>query len=87
MRHPATPIVPRRHPIVHGVLYPIFAIILSPMIAAAMSFSPVSVVGNALRLRKVELPAGADPPQGEMKRGERSDQSNIKGKPSPPRYS
>ena len=43
-------------PIAAGVLYPVFGILLSPVIAAAaMALSSVSVVGNALRLRAVRL--------------------------------
>lgn len=43
-------------PIAAGVLYPVFGVLLSPMLAAAaMSLSSVSVIGNALRLRAVNL--------------------------------
>ena len=43
-------------PVAAGVLYPLFGILLSPMLAAlAMTFSSVSVIANALRLRRVRL--------------------------------
>ena len=43
-------------PIAAGVLYPVFGLLLSPMLAAAaMALSSVSVIGNALRLNSVKI--------------------------------
>jgi Cu+-exporting ATPase len=45
-------------PVAAGLLYPLFGLLLSPMLAAAaMSLSSLSVVGNALRLRLVKIAA------------------------------
>ena len=46
-------------PIAAGALYPVFGLLLSPIIAAAaMVLSSVSVIGNALRLRRMSLENG-----------------------------
>jgi len=43
-------------PVAAGILYPVFCVLLSPMLAAdATSLSPVSVIGDSLRLRRPEV--------------------------------
>lgn len=43
-------------PVAVGVLYPFLGILLNPILAtAAMSFNSVSVIGNALRLRRTKI--------------------------------
>jgi Cu+-exporting ATPase len=48
-------------PVAAGVLYPAFGLLLSPALAAlAMVFSDLFVIGNALRLRRLEVPLSSD---------------------------
>ena len=57
-------------PIAAGVLYPVFGILLSPIVAAAaMALSSVSVIGNALRLRAVDLDRDLSPHRNLMAAG------------------
>ena len=53
---PLTVTIDKRIPVAAGILYPKFGLLLSPILAAAaMSFSSVSVISNALRLRTTKL--------------------------------